>query len=135
MTRTRLHFLWRNRRFLRPFRTGVCLHSHTMHSRESLGFLPRFAEAFPPLAWELRRQAGKYREKYHRDADYTRGFWTPPLPPSHAVDVEGRSIEQELGLAPLVSITDHDNIEAASTLRAQEDPSDIPISIEWSKTR
>jgi hypothetical protein len=45
--------------------------------------------------------------------------------------VEKRSIERELGLAALVSITDHDNIEAASQLGALEETEQAPISMEW----
>jgi len=102
-----------------------------MHSLESLGFIPRYAEAVRPLAWELRRQSRKYREKYHRDLDYTRAFWTPPLPAVHAFEVEKRGIERGLNLAALVSITDHDNIEAAGKLRALEETKQAPISVEW----
>ena len=36
MNQTRLRFLWRESGFVRQFRTGVSLHSHTMHSLESL---------------------------------------------------------------------------------------------------
>jgi len=50
MNQTRLRFLWRENGFARQFRTGVSLHRHTMHSLESLGFIPRYAEAVPPLA-------------------------------------------------------------------------------------
>jgi hypothetical protein len=131
MKETRVRPLWHEKGFLCQFRSGVSLHSHTMHSRENLAFIPRYGEAFPPLAWEIRRQARKYREKYDRDIDYTRGFWTPPLPAANAFELEKRNIEQELGLAALVSLSDHDNIEAATTLRAVEETSQIPISIEW----
>jgi hypothetical protein len=131
MNRTRLRFLWQENGFARHFRTGVSLHSHTMHSLESLGFIPRYAEAVPPLAWELRRQSRKYLEKYNRELDYTRAFWTPPLPATHAFELEKRSIEREVGLAALVSITDHDNIEAAAQLTACEETKQAPISTEW----
>ena len=45
--------------------------------------------------------------------------------------MEKRSIERECGLAALVSITDHDNIEAAAQLRAWEEGKQAPISLEW----
>lgn len=131
MNQTRLRFRWRENGFARQFRTGVSLHSHTMHSLESLGFIPRYAEAIPPLAWEIRRQARKYLEKYGRELDYTRAFWTPPLPATHAFELEKRSIEREFGLAALVSITDHDNVEAAARLRVREETKQAPISLEW----
>ena len=131
MNQTRLRFRWRENGFARQFRTGVSLHSHTMHSLESLGFIPRYAEAIPPLAWEIRRQARKYLEKCGRELDYTRAFWTPPLPATHAFELEKRSIERECGLAALVSITDHDNVEAAARLRVREETKQAPISLEW----
>ena len=132
MNQTRLRSLWRENGLARQFRTGVSLHSHTMHSLESLRFIPLYAEAVPPLAWELRRQARKYLEKYNRELDYARAFcWTPPLPPAHAFELEKRSIERGIGLAALVSITDHDNIEAAAELAACPETKQAPISVEW----
>jgi hypothetical protein len=131
MDQTQLRFLWRENGFARQFRTGVSLHSHTMHSLESLGFIPRYAQTVPPLAWEIRRQSRKYLEKYNRELDYTRAFWTPPLPATRAFELEKRSIEREFGLRALVSITDHDNIDAAAQLRASEETKQAPISLEW----
>jgi hypothetical protein len=131
MNQTQLRFLWRENGFARHFRTGVSLHSHTMHSLESLDFIPQYAETVPPLAWEVRRQARKYQKKYNRELDYTRAFWTPPLPTTHAFELEKRSIEREFGLAALVSITDHDNIAAVAQLRAWEETKQAPISLEW----
>ena len=131
MTRSSIQFQWQGSGATGGFRTGVSLHSHTMHSLESLGFIPRYAEAIPPLAWEIRRQARKYLEKCGRELDYTRAFWTPPLPATHAFELEKRSIEREFGLAALVSITDHDNVEAAARLRVREETKQAPISLEW----
>jgi hypothetical protein len=131
MKRTRLRFLWREQGLAREFRTGVSVHSHTMHSLESLGFIPRYAETVPPLAWEIRRQARKYKEKYDRELDYNRAFWTPPLPARQAFDLEKRSIERVFGLPALVSISDHDNIEAAAQLMTLDEGKGAPISIEW----
>jgi hypothetical protein len=131
MNQTRLRCVWRENGFARQFRTGVSLHSHTMHSLERLDFIPRYADAVPPLAWEIRRQARKYEEKYNRELDYTRAFWTPPLPATHAFDLEKRNIERQFGLPALVSITDHDNIEASARLRACAETRQAPVSVEW----
>ena len=38
---------------------------------------------------------------------------------------------EALGLKPLVSLTDHDNIEAAATLQALDASRQAPVSIEW----
>lgn len=131
MKHTRVHLLWRDRTVCRHFRTGVSLHSHTMHSRESLRYLPVYASYVPLLAWELNRLARGYQAKHGRAVDYSRAHWTPPLPEREAHELEKRSIEDHLGLAALVSLTDHDNIEAGCGLQQSAETSAAPISAEW----
>lgn len=41
MNRTDIDLMWREPRVPRQFRTGVSLHSHTMHSKETLSFMQR----------------------------------------------------------------------------------------------
>jgi hypothetical protein len=62
--------------------------------------------------------------------DFTRAWWTPPLTPASALRLEREQIAG-LGLRPIVSLTDHDNIEAGMTLGITADPSDTPVSTEW----
>ena len=131
MRRTRVHLLWREPGVCRQFRTGVSLHSHTMHSRESLSFIPRYASHVPLLAWELERLARGYRARYGRPLDYSRGYWTPLLAEREAHELESRNIENNLGLAPLVSLSDHDNVEAGCNLRKLPATAVAPISLEW----
>jgi len=131
MKRTHVRFQWRDPSAHRQFRTAVSLHSHTMHSRENFGFIPRYTARVPILAWEMRRLARKYLERHRRVLDYTRGHWTPPLPGPEAYHLERRHIEETLGLAALVSLSDHDNIEAAGHLHATDGTRSAPISIEW----
>ncbi len=57
--------------------------------------------------------------------------WTPPLSPAQAVALESGQIG-ELGLEPLVSLTDHDNIGAALELRATPEGRRAAVSVEWS---
>ena len=102
-----------------------------MHSRESLSSLPVYAGNIPLLAWELNRLARGYQAKHGRPLDYSRAHWTPPLPEREAHELEKRSIEDHLGLAALVSLSDHDNIEAGCGLRQLADTSAAPISVEW----
>jgi len=64
------------------------------------------------------------------DLDLERGWWTPPLAPLDAYNVESSQI-QSMGLSPLVSLTDHDNIEAPTSLQAVDATRRVPISIEW----
>jgi predicted metal-dependent phosphoesterase TrpH len=64
--------------------------------------------------------------------DLTRAYWTPPLPPRMAFDVERNQIETVLGVAGLVALTDHDTIEAPDLLRDADETIEIPFSLEWS---
>jgi hypothetical protein len=63
--------------------------------------------------------------------DYARAWWTPPLTPRLAFDLERRQIETKLNRAALVSITDHDTIEAPQLLRTVASARHIPVSVEW----
>ncbi len=76
------------------------------------------------------------RERYCRevhgvDLNYAASYWTPPLPPRMAFDLERRQIEDHLQLPALVSITDHDDIEAPLLLRSSPSTRHTPISVEW----
>ena len=64
--------------------------------------------------------------------DFSRAYWTPPLTPRLAYDTEKEQIENALGLRAMVSLTDHDNIEAAVWLRAVPETAHTPVSLEWS---
>ena len=64
--------------------------------------------------------------------DFSRAYWTPPLTPKLAHETEKNQIENALGLKSLVSLTDHDNIEAPILLRSTRETAKTPISLEWS---
>ncbi len=126
-----ISYLWRDKDAARGFRTGVSLHSHTNQSRETLDFLANFGNQFPvirPLMARLERRA----EQIHGvRIDYAASYWTPPMTPKLAFDLEARQIEK-LGLASMVSLTDHDNIQAPMLLRTVPSARHIPVSVEWS---
>jgi hypothetical protein len=130
MRTTNLHLLWRSRLALQRFRTGVSLHSHTLHSREGLGFVPLYARRVPLLAEGLRRQEMRCLAASGSRPDFSRAYWTPPLAPREAYDLEKQQIER-LNADPLVSLTDHDNIEAGSLLAVIEQTRPVPVSLEW----
>lgn len=111
------------------FRSGVSLHSHTMHSKENLAFVPQYAKCIPLLRTEFARLERKYRAAMGSDVDFTAAYWTPPVSSHGAFELERRQIEETYGLRPFVSLTDHDSIEAGSQLQLMA--TDIPISIEW----
>jgi hypothetical protein len=62
--------------------------------------------------------------------NYAASYWTPPLTPKLAFDLESRQIEN-LGVAPMVSLTDHDSITAPMLLRTVPSARQIPVSLEW----
>jgi hypothetical protein len=131
MPSSAISYLWRDKDAPKGFRTGISLHSHTNQSRETLDFLANFGNQFPvmrPLLSRLERRA----EQIHGiRIDYSASYWTPPMTPKLAFDLETRQIER-LGLSPMVSITDHDNIKAPMLLRTVPSARQIPVSVEWS---
>ncbi len=126
-----LHFLWRNLRVADQFRTGVSLHSHTMHSEENMAFLPRYAHHIPGVSQIIRKHEATFRSHYGKELDYSRAWWTPPLPAPDAEALERRQIQDLLQLPALVSLTDHDSITAGLNLHVMNPLSVAPISTEW----
>lgn len=130
MAGTQVQFEWREEWRRGGARTAVSLHSHTSCSREPLDFIPRCREACPWLGPLLDRYEARYRRLHGRNLDYASAWWTPPLAPREALRLERGQIER-LRLKPLVSITDHDSIEAPLALRVLEEGSATPVSVEW----
>ena len=113
------------------YRSGVSLHSHTMHSRESLRRLPLYIDRFPIGGYILERELGRLHLYHGWNFDFAKYYWTPPLSPREAFELESNAIEQSVGLNALVSLSDHDNIEAGQHLRLLAATQDVPISVEW----
>lgn len=112
-------------------RTGISLHSHTMHSKEYLGRLPSYIAKFPVGSYILEREIGRLHLYEGRIFDFKKVYWTPPLSPREAYELERKQIEAQLGRRALVSLSDHDNIEAGLHLRLLEGTRFAPISVEW----
>src|SRR6185437_5852631 len=98
-------------RAVERYGTGVSLHSHTSCSEESLKFVHMFVERLPGAGIVLRRYERECRENHGLTLDFERAFWRPPMLPKMAFELEAQQI-RSMGLEPLVSITDHDTIEA-----------------------
>lgn len=96
-----------------------------MHSEECLSFLPRYLHHVPGIS----QIVGYYQREPHR-VDFERAWWTPPLTPASALTVERDQISA-LGLSPMVSLTDHDDIQAGLTLGVTADSRETPVSVEW----
>ena len=130
MSLTSTSYLWREPKAALPFTTGISLHSHTNQSRETLDFIAELSTDWPFLQPLMRRFEGRSARLSGIRPDYSRGYWTPPLNPAAAFTLESGQIAQ-LELAPLVSLSDHDDIRAPELLRSISFAAEIPISTEW----
>lgn len=129
MKPTTLHF--ESDPAIRRFRTGVSLHGHTLHSRETLDFIYKLAKSLPPMQFALEKGQERYRAAHGSALDLKRAWWTPPCAPLDAWKLETKHIHDLLDRNALVSLTDHDNIDAPANLRILETCRGIPISLEW----
>jgi hypothetical protein len=96
-------------------------------SKETLDFLANMEAEYKIL-----RPIFSNRERYclgtHGfELNYAASYWTPPLPPHLAYDLERRQIEAQLQLP---AITDHDDIRAPLFLRSVPRAQQIPVSVE-----
>jgi len=130
MASSTISYLWRDKNAPRGFRSGVSLHSHTNQSKETLDFLANFGNQFPIIRPILARMERTSENKHGVHVNYSASYWTPPLTPKLAFDLERKQIEK-LDVAPMVSITDHDNINAPMLLRSVPSARQIPVSVEW----
>lgn len=112
---------------LRRPRAAVSVHSHTLHSQESLSFLATLLQRTDWLTWLLRRECDAQQLAAFC---FSRLYWTPPLGPRQAFNLERTQIENRLGLAALVALSDHDSIQAPMSLQVL--PGVVcPVSVEW----
>ena len=130
MAQSTISYLWRDEKAPQGFRTGVSLHSHTNQSHETLDFLANFGNQYPWMRPLLARLEQRSERMHGVRVDYANSYWTPPMTPKLAFDLESRQVEK-LNLAPMVSITDHDNINAPMLLRTVPSARQIPVSVEW----
>jgi hypothetical protein len=128
MAETKLSCFWHGPDLGRNTQAAVSLHSHTNRSKESLQLIPELARRGPMLHEALEKQCRRSRIP----VDFARAYWTPPLSPKLAYETENSQIENTLGLKSLISLTDHDTIEASLLLRTERETAHTPISLEWS---
>jgi hypothetical protein len=125
-------YLWEQPDVRKSYRAAVSLHGHTNHSKEGLYFIVEFASRHGILRRALAIQERRAQTKSSITIDFWKAYWTPPLPALAAFQLERDQIEQSLGLASMVSLTDHDSIEAPMLLRVVPEARQIPVSVEWS---
>lgn len=111
-------------------RSGVSLHCHTEHSKEMLDFLPHYADKLPIINFFWRKERVKYKKKEGRGIDFSTAYWSPPMTGQGVYDIEREQITKA-GLEAIVSVTDHDSIDACVEVNAKEENHRAPISLEW----
>ena len=126
-----ISYEWQDSTSRSSYITGVSLHSHTSLSLETLSFVHSACAAAPFVGAIIDGYDRLSRRKHNLPLDFVSAHWRPPLLPRMAFDLEHRQI-QDLGLEPLVSITDHDTIQAPLLLRTVPSARRIPVSVEWS---
>lgn len=115
------------------FTAAVSLHSHTEHSLEGLSFIPDYARSIPSLSGYFQAGMERFGRAHGQALDFENAFWTPPLSAPDVVAQEIVQIEKRLNRHAVISITDHDNLLAAASLRKSTSPCrDAALSLEWS---
>jgi hypothetical protein len=131
MPNSTVSYLWRDHGATRGFRAGVSLHSHTNQSQETLDFLANVGNQYPMIRPFLARLENRSESNHGVRVNYSASYWTPPMTPKLAFDLESSQIE-DLDIASMVSLSDHDNIKAPMLLRTVPSARQIPVSVEWS---
>ncbi len=130
MAKSTISYLWRDKNAAQGFRTGVSIHSHTNQSKETLDFLANFGNQYPIMRPIISRLERRSEANHGVRVNFARSYWTPPMTPKLAFDLESQQIEK-LDLASMVSLTDHDSIQAPMLLRTVPSARQIPVSLEW----
>ena len=128
LKQTRLHILKSAENLAPKAKTGVSLHCHTEHSKEMLDFVPHYAEKLPIISYFWKKERDKYLEKEGKGIDFSTAYWSPPLTAQGVYGIEKNQINNA-GLDAMVSISDHDSIDANLRINAETESS--PISLEW----
>lgn len=129
--KTRTHFCDRHRDYSNEFKAAASLHCHTYHSREFLSFIPHYTSKIPIVSKFYKAEMERYEKNNGKSVNFNQAYWTPPVSPMQVLDAETTQINQYLSLSALVSITDHDEIEACMRLQVLNESDQIPVSLEW----
>lgn len=133
MKQSHILFEWHGPVDRNCYRAAVSLHGHTMHSRESMKDLERYVRTVGPIAWHVATQLRVEGDRLDATGSRETGryYWTLPLPPREAHNLERRHIEATFDLVPLISLTDHDSIDAGCNLQVLDPAQAAPVSLEW----
>ena len=90
MTSSKVSYLWNNARAADGFASGVSLHSHTNRSKETLDFIANLANEYHCFRGILAREEHRCQKNHRLRVNYAASYWTPPLTPRLAFDLESR---------------------------------------------
>jgi len=127
---TRLHILHQARDLSQNAKTGVSLHCHTQYSKEMLDFIPHYAEKLPIISYFWKKERDKYLKEQGKGIDFSTAYWSPPMTERDVYRIEKTQMN-EAGLEAIVSISDHDGIDANLKLGEETENAVAPISLEW----
>jgi hypothetical protein len=113
------------------FCSAVSLHAHSSHSREIMSDLPAYIAQIPLLKTYFERELAARELHNGSPVDFSKGWWQPPVSPRALFESEVAQIDKRFGLASIVSVTDHDNIDAGLELQQLYAVSRAPIAFEW----
>jgi hypothetical protein len=97
-----VRYFWNEPDAVHHSTTAVSLHSHTLHSKEGLEFIPRILGKIRPADAILRSLDDRHRRRTGREIPYDRLYWRPPLQPRAAYELEARQTRESLQVTPLV---------------------------------
>ena len=95
-----------------------------------LDFIPHYAEKLPIISHFWKKERDKYQEKEGKAIDFSTAYWSPPMTPQDVFNIEQTQINGA-GLDALISISDHDSIDANLQINEQTNNQKAPISLEW----
>jgi hypothetical protein len=127
---TRLHILHQPKNLSQNAKTGVSLHCHTQYSKEMLDFVPHYAEKLPVISYFWKKERDRYLEREGKGIDFSTAFWSPPMTEEDVFRIEKAQMN-DAGLEAIVSLSDHDSIDANLKLNEQNANAVAPISLEW----
>jgi len=95
-----------------------------------LDFIPHYAEKLPIIAQFWRRERNNFETRENRKLDLSTAYWSPPLAAQDVFRIEREQINST-GLEAIVSVSDHDSIDANLILHEKGHHQAAPISLEW----
>lgn len=130
LKKTRLHILQEEKNLSQVAKTGVSLHCHTEYSKEMLDFVPVYADKLPIISYFWNKERERFLEREGKAPDFSTAYWSPPLTAPEVYNLEKSQINKA-GLGAIISITDHDSIDANLSVNETVENGQAPISLEW----